>query len=257
MSKIFTLREWLYLPDAVKYLSAKFNEDVTSGDLLNLAMDRRLVLSVRFEGMCIAIPAKLSDVRIEGKWGEQYIQARDGRYFHLADEVEYIEDIFDLPMIGGETQFVRQYEWRGERTGDPFMFSYDEIILRLSSGGFCVLVDRKKETVDDRNHGSAKNYTFKYDFPEDARLVVRTSSIRHLEESLNTPSQKDLSGKELRTYKNIVAAMLELLKTPRPGRNNDAAIIRELVENYGEKYGISESNLNRKLPDARRSLESD
>ena len=51
--------------------------------------------------------------------------------------------------------------------------------------------------------------------------------------------------------------MLELLKTPRPGRTDDAAIIRELVENYGDKFGISESNLNRKLPEAKRSLSAD
>ena len=31
-------------------------------------------------------------------------------------------------------------------------------------------------------------------------------------------------------------------------------MIEELVENYKDKYGISESNLNRKFPEAKRSL---
>ena len=66
--------------------------------------------------------------------------------------------------------------------------------------------------------------------------------------------EKPVSTREHTTYLNIIGAMLELLKNQRPGRERDADIVREMVANYGDKYGISESSLNRKFPEAKRSL---
>ena len=53
---------------------------------------------------------------------------------------------------------------------------------------------------------------------------------------------------------NIIGVMLELLQSPKPGRNSDAAIIKEMLENYGEKPGIKERTLQEKFPAAKRSL---
>jgi len=48
MGKLFNLKEWLTVADAAKHLSIVFGEDVTEADVLRLALDRRLRLSVRF-----------------------------------------------------------------------------------------------------------------------------------------------------------------------------------------------------------------
>lgn len=56
------------------------------------------------------------------------------------------------------------------------------------------------------------------------------------------------------TYLNIIGAMLELLKTPREGRDNDAAVIEEIVKNYADKPGISPRTLQEKFAAAKRSL---
>jgi hypothetical protein len=48
MSKLFKIKEWLTLADAARHLSIVFNEDVTQQDILRLAIDRRLRLSVWF-----------------------------------------------------------------------------------------------------------------------------------------------------------------------------------------------------------------
>lgn len=90
--------------------------------------------------------------------------------------------------------------------------------------------------------------------------VVMMSEVVTFENSFSGERQeveKPLSKRERKSYLNIIGAMLELLQSPRPGRVDDAAIITELVENYGEKYGISESNLNRKFPEAKRTLKAD
>lgn len=48
MGKLFNLKEWLTVADAARHLSIVFGEDVTEADVLRLALDRRLRLSVYF-----------------------------------------------------------------------------------------------------------------------------------------------------------------------------------------------------------------
>lgn len=48
MGNIFNLKEWLTVADAARHLSIVFGEDVTEADVLRLALDRRLRLSVYF-----------------------------------------------------------------------------------------------------------------------------------------------------------------------------------------------------------------
>ncbi len=48
MSKLFKLKEWLTVPDSARYLSIAFGEDVTEPDVLRLALDGHLKLSVNF-----------------------------------------------------------------------------------------------------------------------------------------------------------------------------------------------------------------
>jgi len=48
VSKLFKLKEWLTVPDAAKHLSIAFGEDVSEADVLRLALDKRLKLSVNF-----------------------------------------------------------------------------------------------------------------------------------------------------------------------------------------------------------------
>lgn len=48
MGKLFNLKEWLTVADAARHLSIVFGEDVTEADVLRLALDGRLRLSVYF-----------------------------------------------------------------------------------------------------------------------------------------------------------------------------------------------------------------
>ena len=48
MEKLFKLKEWLTLPDAVRHLSIVFGEEVSTADVLRLALDGHLKLSVYF-----------------------------------------------------------------------------------------------------------------------------------------------------------------------------------------------------------------
>ena len=48
MGKLFNLKEWLTVTDAARHLAIVFGEDVTEADVLRLALDGRLRLSVYF-----------------------------------------------------------------------------------------------------------------------------------------------------------------------------------------------------------------
>ncbi len=65
--------------------------------------------------------------------------------------------------------------------------------------------------------------------------------------------EKTFSDRERGAFLNIIGGLLELIKTPRPNRNTDAAVIRELIENYSDWDGISKANLEKKFSEAKRS----
>lgn len=48
MKKIYTLKKWLTLEETAKRLSIETGEEITKGDILQLAVDRELKISVYF-----------------------------------------------------------------------------------------------------------------------------------------------------------------------------------------------------------------
>lgn len=59
MSKLFKLKEWLTVPDAAKHLTVVFGEEVTEVDVLQLALEGHLKLSIFIEDISIARPGKI------------------------------------------------------------------------------------------------------------------------------------------------------------------------------------------------------
>lgn len=124
-SKIFKLKKWLTLPDAAKHLSNVCNEEITEADILRLALDGHLKLSVNFvnhtKALCGSVVGyedvewisysaesdhKTPYFLVEEKGGASYykgvVQIDDTRFLNLSDEVATIQGTWDLPMIGCE-----------------------------------------------------------------------------------------------------------------------------------------------------------
>lgn len=59
LKKLCKLKEWLTVPDAAKYLSVVFGEEVTEVDVLQLALEGHLKLSIFIEDISIARPGKI------------------------------------------------------------------------------------------------------------------------------------------------------------------------------------------------------
>lgn len=73
---------------------------------------------------------------------------------------------------------------------------------------------------------------------------------------LDTTEPKAIGSRERDTLLNIIGVLLELIKSPKPGRSSDAAVIKEMLDNYSEKAGIKERTLQEKFAAAKKSLTS-
>jgi hypothetical protein len=126
VSKLLKLKAWLTLEDAAKHLSIMFGEPVAKADILRLALDDALDLSVnlvngaeaRAGGIIPLGKAKFTMMPKDLKAAscvesfDDYkgpfikvvhgVQLNTGEVIDLADEVHSLRGIFDLPMIGNE-----------------------------------------------------------------------------------------------------------------------------------------------------------
>lgn len=89
-------------------------------------------------------------------------------------------------------------------------------------------------------------------------ISVLRSKLNECKANAAPKDKRDnLHPKRETTYLNIIAALVELIQSPMPGRDSDAAVIRELVDNYGDRPGISKRNLEDVFPVAKKRLQSD
>jgi hypothetical protein len=165
VSKLFKLKKWLTLPEAARHLSGICGEEVTEADILRLALDKHLTLSVNFVNYTHVKPGKVVDFDDEklaalmsqgkytsaldwaislrsGKLVLRSLRIGEGKYLKIdEDQVVVIEDVWDLPMIGGEIIYVeRKYH---ELIGGPLVELSDNngTFVSGSDGTICKLQD--------------------------------------------------------------------------------------------------------------------
>jgi len=135
MKKLLKLKEWLTIVDAAKHLSIVFDEDVSEADVLRLALDGQLQLSVYFVNQATARRGKtvpLSEAEKvpgipldkDGKPRESYEvilglkfqqMYPDGqvqeKVAQFGKEIIHIDGVWDLPMQGnGRLDVEHKYQ---------------------------------------------------------------------------------------------------------------------------------------------------
>ncbi len=259
MSKLFTLREYLDIEDTARLLTRSFNESVTATDVLKLAMEGKIRFSVRFKFPVSVRYARITEGTPTGRWGIDYLYvgSEEEKYLTLFGERRSLEGVFDLALRGSHTRnLVSSQAWNGVIDSD---IAADDLLLLDESGELVALVDVVTEGLT--NAPDEETGELSYSFPREAQLVLRSGAIREYEESLVRPSDKTekkceklVSPRERETFLNIIGVMLELLQSPKPGRDSDASIMKEMIDNYGDKRGIKKRTLEEKFPAAKRSL---
>lgn len=188
-SKLFNLKRWLTLADAAKHLSIAFGEDVTEADVLYLALDGRLRLSVNFVNGTTALSGKVAhyteaelvaaiasgnlpeDLKwrvappgmlaaLNPDWPPEQTEKElitlaslkigPDCYVTLDDDVTTIWEIWDLPMIGNERLDVEHHYQR--LTGGPAVTAVDSggTFVERPDGPTCQL-----QTSNDDNEFQA------------------------------------------------------------------------------------------------------
>ena len=217
MSKLLKLKEWLTVPDAARHLSILFDEEVGEADVLRLALDGYLRLSVRFMDPSPALfgtihtvddtsecfdPSSISDVDKREDEAERATRVLIDYSDNLVLDVEgelHVDGIWDLLMRGGERAYVEnKYQ---EMTNGPAVYPFylEEGIYLVKEVAGTTKACRLRPELPDGG------------IPNDSHLVVRTAALQELEKSLSA-AEKPIEKRERDTLLVVIAALAKIAK---------------------------------------------
>lgn len=123
MNRLFKLKKWLTIPEAARHLAIVFGEEVSESDVLRLALDGHLKLSVNFANHAKARRGKvipLSEANTapglyrEGEEPYQVVLAlrlNERDFLELDERIATLDGILDLPFVGNE-QLDVEYKYQ-------------------------------------------------------------------------------------------------------------------------------------------------
>jgi len=172
VSKLFSLKEWVTLPDAAKHLSAVFGEDVAEADLLQFSLEGRLTLSVNFVNGAYArygrivgpesvewdelpslesIPGHDDATHIRFMRSLKLYEDRD-QYVNLGNNVIKIDGVWDLPLLAGDRLDV-EHRFQMLIGGHPVTSTNLEGSFVQRADLVCQL----QESMDDNEYAAGSN----------------------------------------------------------------------------------------------------
>ena len=205
MRELLDFKEWLTVLDAAKHLSILFKEEVTEADVLQLAFEKKLKLSIH---IFMGTPAKRAELlnKADLENYSQFYTSDANCDFHQfndlgnaalsvrEDKIQFLVGTLDLPMIDGEQAAIER-KFRQllclsslnenyvdsiyvEDAGNLYELQeqlFDPIYLNLPEGANLLEVQRAS---------AMQGYIHARNFPSDAILVVRISSLREFEQAV-------------------------------------------------------------------------
>lgn len=265
MGKLFNLKSWMTLAESASHLTAVFSEPVNVADVLRLALDERLRLSVvfvKFPTVKFCKPVNYAQVKYEEvptldglhkiklPIGGQVVVTSDYGTRQVQDEIEFlIEDqAYDLAMIGGSKNEIERRYW--ELVGGQYEES-------TSLRGTFVLDGPHLYQLQDRlprKPGKPTEYYPSGSLPETSMIVVRTSELLALESRVSEVDlgEKPLVGKERSNLYNLVGVLLAMLDS----KGHDEADVKRFIveQGYSDMPGLSKRQLEKVFPLVRKSM---
>lgn len=215
-SKLFKLREWLTLKDAARHLSIMFGEEVNEDDVLRLALDGHLTLSVNFVNQAHGKLGKLISYEDEENLPPNFLSMFAGlpeemkdkfvsgfkkmgvftdQFLYLDEKVTTIEGVWDLPMVCGQQFYIEnkyQMLTDGPEVTSPIV---GRTYVVRKGGKVCEIWERFDEPIEYETAQGKKVVDFKNEsdryYPSDANglpdnsvLVVRTQALLELQERI-------------------------------------------------------------------------
>ena len=276
MSKLFKLKEWLTISDAAKHISSAINEPVLEADILQLALDKHLKLSVHLVNGAYARKCTVVDI-FEVEYDEvptldglgtlkipkngRIFQHTNGEILQVQEDVISISaDVWDLPMCGGERVDV-EYKFQLLTDGITVTaVSLDGVFVCTNDGELRELQTHysDNEFIDkstlEKPWNNNKNFHPAGGLPEDSIFVVRTTAIVEFLKSIeNAPEQteKPLGNRERDTLLAIIAVLCKEAKLDYSKSAKTAGSIQRLADDMNISIGETtiEGHL-KKIPNA-------
>jgi len=177
--KIFDLKEWLDLDESAQYLSKISGEEVSAADVLKLALNGHLKISVKTN--LENIPVRRCRKSIEDLGSAPAAYSLDfpgwvGARLDPEDKVCHLdEQFYDLPMIGAEKRVVYN-KWE-EMNGSPAQawIYCVETVLQDESGELYIL--QSKYFENDFICSGRDEYRSANGLPPGSEIVVRTEAL--------------------------------------------------------------------------------
>jgi len=193
LGKLFSLKEWVTVAEAGRYLSISLSEEVTEADVLRLALDGHLRLSVNIVNGATVRRGKIvrySDDELKAavasgsypqdlKWTEfpadlmrsathgkfpgndvttytmcMSLKIGPESYLTLDDEVSSVSGVWDLPMIGGERLDI-EHAYYGD-IGGPEITSVSIDGAFIGKEGTEVMCQLQEDYEDNKYAGGSK-----------------------------------------------------------------------------------------------------
>lgn len=259
LGKLLSLKQWVTLDAAARQISIVCEDEVTESDVLQLALDGHLKLSVNFVNHANARMGKIiPEDDAPTYWGilsEREIRSGldlgDGTVLLLDDDIVTIGGVWDLSMMGSERLDV-EHAYHALTNGPS-------VDLQCLAGAF---VDRPDGSIcqlqnhfEEKSHAGSTKYTYypASGLPLGSVLVVRTNALIEFEQSINgvpTNIEKPLSATERNTLLVMIAALCKKAGIGHQDRMS-ASQLERLVDDVGGSVS-SETirNALNKIPDA-------
>lgn len=278
MNKLFKFKEWVTIPAAARHLSLLLNDTVGESDILQMALEGHIKLSVVFPNKARAklgkiIPYKdvpkvvMPDLDGNGPytWPDGYPMqnlhevplSEDSPFLSFGEEVKTIDGIWDLSMLASERIDV-EFELHQIIGGPPVeLVNLEGTFLNRPDGTWASLQDRfdGKVVVDEK--GGKKTLSGGY-FPagglgDDCIKVVRTSELIEFQNRLTgTKDEKPLGTRERNSILRTIGGLLLVLESKGL---SEAEAIRWLADNsYADLEGLSKSTLEARFSEAKKML---
>lgn len=204
MNKLLKFKSWLDLNDAAKRLSIVAGEDVSTSDILQLALENHLTLSAYFPSEVYTRPARLIPLDaaqiIEGPNPfdpSQTLRIVDGLRVNETHVLETLETnkaysvsgIFDLPLLWGSRTYIENLLYFQKSGKEPDSFNILGTFVHAEDDLYHQLLNIFPKPKE-RGFYSIDNFYPAIGLPDDSILVIRTSELSRFENEISE-SQKN------------------------------------------------------------------
>ncbi|MGX2966969.1 hypothetical protein ACWIW6_02770 [Ursidibacter sp. B-7004-1] len=218
MKKIYKFKKWLTLEETAKRLSIETREEITKADILQLALDEQLKMSVYFPHIWEGKPCFMTEDKNEGEKYEiverlegeevrlyEYEKANNGKYIKIHPEVLIFKaGVYELTLIGNEKNDLDRLLRTELKLPMTDIINLNGFYVQTQTGR---VIERQSSIEQDDSiiyiEMDSKDKIRKYDkfyFPcstideiEGAVFVVQTEHLNEFINSLDNENSNDLT----------------------------------------------------------------